>query len=165
MKKCHGYTFSENESKKTTSRKNHLRTVHQSQRIQETFLTNISRRISRSFANFGSKKKLATISRSIDSRENHFLLQLKTPAFGGFLCLRQCIYSSSLFPHLHFQVLGSSHEYHFVHHALPHARTKRSILHLRKLKTDQRVSLEQFSKDREMQGKQQFSLNKKGERK
>ncbi len=38
------------------------------------------------------------------------------------------------------QVLGSPHEFHFVHHALPHARNKRSIPHIRKLKADKRVS-------------------------
>lgn len=33
-------------------------------------------------------------------------------------------------------VIGSEHDYHFVHHALPHARTKRSVLHTRQLKAD-----------------------------
>eukprot|EP00096_Caligus_rogercresseyi_P016593 TRINITY_DN930_c1_g1_i7.p1 TRINITY_DN930_c1_g1~~TRINITY_DN930_c1_g1_i7.p1 ORF type:complete len:720 (-),score=144.75 TRINITY_DN930_c1_g1_i7:1187-3346(-) len=33
-------------------------------------------------------------------------------------------------------VLGSPHEYHFVSHALPHARTKQSVPHIRKLKAD-----------------------------
>ncbi|XP_046641856.1 neuroendocrine convertase 2-like [Daphnia pulicaria] len=33
-------------------------------------------------------------------------------------------------------VIGSDHDYHFVHHALPHARTKRSVLHTRQLKAD-----------------------------
>lgn len=36
-------------------------------------------------------------------------------------------------------VLGSPHEYHFIHHGLPPARTKRSIAHLRKLKADPQV--------------------------
>jgi proprotein convertase subtilisin/kexin type 2 len=36
-------------------------------------------------------------------------------------------------------VLGSKHEYHFIHHALPHARTKRSIRHVRLLKTDPHI--------------------------
>jgi proprotein convertase subtilisin/kexin type 2 len=36
-------------------------------------------------------------------------------------------------------VLGSPHEYHFIHYALPHARTKRSVAHVRKLKADPRV--------------------------
>ena len=39
-----------------------------------------------------------------------------------------------------FQVIGSDHDYHFVHHALPHARTKRSVLHTRQLKADPLVS-------------------------
>src|SRR6185437_9555593 len=38
------------------------------------------------------------------------------------------------------QVLGSSSEFHFVHRALPHARTKRSISHTRQLKSDPQVS-------------------------
>jgi hypothetical protein len=38
------------------------------------------------------------------------------------------------------QVIGSDHDYHFVHHALPHARTKRSVLHTRQLKADPLVS-------------------------
>lgn len=37
-------------------------------------------------------------------------------------------------------ILGSPHEYHFVHNALPHARTKRSVPHIRKLKSDKRVA-------------------------
>ena len=37
-------------------------------------------------------------------------------------------------------LLGSPHEFHFVHHGLPHARSKRSIPHTRKLKTDPQVS-------------------------
>jgi len=36
-------------------------------------------------------------------------------------------------------VLGSKHEYHFIHHALPHARTKRSVRHVRLLKTDPHI--------------------------
>jgi len=36
-------------------------------------------------------------------------------------------------------VLGSPHEFHFVHHGLPHARHKRSLPHTRKLKTDPQV--------------------------
>ena len=39
-----------------------------------------------------------------------------------------------------FQVLGSEEEFHFVHHALPNARSKRSIPHIRKLRSDKRVS-------------------------
>ena len=39
-----------------------------------------------------------------------------------------------------FQVLGSSHEYHFVHHGLPHARKKRSVGHLRLLKADPHIA-------------------------
>jgi len=38
------------------------------------------------------------------------------------------------------QVIGSGHEYHFIQRALPHARTKRSVLHTRQLKTDPSVS-------------------------
>lgn len=37
-------------------------------------------------------------------------------------------------------VLGSASEYHFQHRALPHARTRRSISHSRKLKLDPLVS-------------------------
>jgi len=37
-------------------------------------------------------------------------------------------------------VLGSSHEYHFVHHGLPHARSKRSVGHLRLLKADPHIA-------------------------
>lgn len=33
-------------------------------------------------------------------------------------------------------VLGSPHEYHFIHDALPQARSKRSVIHVRKLKAD-----------------------------
>jgi len=36
-------------------------------------------------------------------------------------------------------VLGSPHEFHFVHHGLPRARPARSIPHTRKLKTDPQV--------------------------
>eukprot|EP00091_Calanus_sinicus_P003002 TRINITY_DN1313_c0_g1_i5.p1 TRINITY_DN1313_c0_g1~~TRINITY_DN1313_c0_g1_i5.p1 ORF type:complete len:687 (-),score=153.81 TRINITY_DN1313_c0_g1_i5:1119-3179(-) len=36
-------------------------------------------------------------------------------------------------------VLGSPHEFHFVHHGLPLARHKRSVPHTRKLKTDPQV--------------------------
>ncbi|XP_042236382.1 neuroendocrine convertase 2-like [Homarus americanus] len=36
-------------------------------------------------------------------------------------------------------VAGSPGEYHFVHNALPHARTKRSVPHTRQLKADSRV--------------------------
>ncbi|KAK2708097.1 neuroendocrine convertase 2-like [Artemia franciscana] len=36
-------------------------------------------------------------------------------------------------------VLGSGDEYHFIHRALPHARTRRSIPHTRKLKSDPKV--------------------------
>ena len=39
-----------------------------------------------------------------------------------------------------FQVLNSQTEYHFVHRALPHARTKRSVPHTRKLNVDPLVS-------------------------
>jgi len=38
-----------------------------------------------------------------------------------------------------FQILGSEHEFHFVHDGLPHARSKRSVRHIRKLKSDHRV--------------------------
>jgi len=38
-------------------------------------------------------------------------------------------------------VLGSSHEFHFVHHGLPHARSKRSVGHLRLLKADPHVAV------------------------
>jgi len=34
------------------------------------------------------------------------------------------------------KVLGSPHEYHFVHHGIPKVRTKRSVIHTRKLKSD-----------------------------
>jgi len=37
------------------------------------------------------------------------------------------------------QLLGSPHEFHFIHHGLPHARNKRSLLHTRKLKSDPMV--------------------------
>jgi len=37
-------------------------------------------------------------------------------------------------------VLGSKNEFHFVHHGLPHARTKRSVGHLRLLKADPQVA-------------------------
>jgi len=37
-------------------------------------------------------------------------------------------------------VLGSNNEFHFVHHGLPHARTKRSVGHLRLLKADPQVA-------------------------
>jgi len=33
-------------------------------------------------------------------------------------------------------VIGSKDDYHFIHRALPHARTKRSVLHTRQLKAD-----------------------------
>ncbi len=36
-------------------------------------------------------------------------------------------------------MLGSDHEFHFVNHGLPHARNKRSVRHIRKLKADKRV--------------------------
>jgi len=36
-------------------------------------------------------------------------------------------------------VLGSDHEFHFVHHGLAHARHKRSVPHARKLKADPQV--------------------------
>lgn len=36
-------------------------------------------------------------------------------------------------------VLGSKNEYHFVHRAVPRARTKRSIPHMRKLRADPQV--------------------------
>ena len=39
-----------------------------------------------------------------------------------------------------FKVLGSNHEYHFIHHGLPHARNKRSVGHLRLLKADPHVA-------------------------
>ena len=42
-----------------------------------------------------------------------------------------------------FQVTGSDSDYHFVHRALPHARTKRSVLHTRQLKADPLVSCPQ----------------------
>ena len=38
-------------------------------------------------------------------------------------------------------VLGSDHEFHFVHHGLAHARHKRSVPHARKLKADPQVSV------------------------
>jgi len=37
-------------------------------------------------------------------------------------------------------VLGSSHEFHFVHHGLPHASKKRSVGHLRLLKADSHIA-------------------------
>lgn len=37
-------------------------------------------------------------------------------------------------------VLGSNHEFHFIHHGLPHARSKRSVGHLRLLKADPLVA-------------------------
>lgn len=36
-------------------------------------------------------------------------------------------------------LLGSDHEFHFIHHGLPHARHKRSVPHSRKLKSDPQV--------------------------
>jgi len=39
-----------------------------------------------------------------------------------------------------FQILGSPNEFHFVHRALPHARSKRSVPHTRRLKVDPLVS-------------------------
>merc|ERR1712088_1228376 len=36
-------------------------------------------------------------------------------------------------------VLGSDHEFHFVHHGIPAARHKRSVPHTRKLKADHEV--------------------------
>jgi hypothetical protein len=39
-----------------------------------------------------------------------------------------------------FQVLGSPNEFHFVHRAMPHARSKRSVPHTRRLKVDPLVS-------------------------
>ena len=36
--------------------------------------------------------------------------------------------------------MGSNNEFHFVHHGLPHARTKRSVGHLRLLKADPQVA-------------------------
>ena len=36
--------------------------------------------------------------------------------------------------------MGSNHEYHFIHHGLPHARNKRSVGHLRLLKADPHVA-------------------------
>ena len=36
--------------------------------------------------------------------------------------------------------MGSNNEFHFVHHGLPHARTKRSVGHLRLLKADPDVA-------------------------
>merc|ERR1719402_967549 len=41
--------------------------------------------------------------------------------------------------HSYGQVLGSGHEFHFVHHGVPHVRNKRSLLHTRKLKSDPMV--------------------------
>ncbi|KMQ86788.1 neuroendocrine convertase 2, partial [Lasius niger] len=38
------------------------------------------------------------------------------------------------------KVLGSQTEYHFVHRALPHVRSKRSVPHTRKLKVDPLVA-------------------------
>ncbi|XKL59417.1 hypothetical protein PGB90_000433 [Kerria lacca] len=40
----------------------------------------------------------------------------------------------------HGPVLGSSNEFHFVHRAIPHARSRRSISHTRKLKSDPLVA-------------------------
>lgn len=40
---------------------------------------------------------------------------------------------------LFFQVLGSDSEFHFAHRALPHARTRRSVPHMRLLKKDPEV--------------------------
>lgn len=34
------------------------------------------------------------------------------------------------------KVLGSNHEFHFIHHGVPNIRTKRSLIHTRKLKLD-----------------------------
>lgn len=39
-----------------------------------------------------------------------------------------------------FQILKSKSEFNFVHRALPHARSKRSVPHMRKLKVDPSVS-------------------------
>lgn len=59
-----------------------------------------------------------------------------------FLSAKILIHSnvSFCFVFLSLQVIGSDHDYHFVHHALPHARTKRSVLHTRQLKADPLVS-------------------------
>ena len=46
-----------------------------------------------------------------------------------------CIYFPSFF-----KVLGSKNEFHFIHHGLPHARSKRSVGHLRLLKADPHVA-------------------------
>jgi len=51
-------------------------------------------------------------------------------------------------------VIGSGHEYHFIQRALPHARTKRSVLHTRQLKTDPSVhsAVQQIGFRREKRG-------------
>lgn len=38
------------------------------------------------------------------------------------------------------QVIGSPREYHFVHRSVPHARTRRSLSHMRSLKSHPEVS-------------------------
>jgi len=38
-------------------------------------------------------------------------------------------------------VMGLKHEYQFIHHALPHARTKRSVRHIRLLKADPHIDV------------------------
>jgi hypothetical protein len=43
------------------------------------------------------------------------------------------------------QILGSPNEFHFLHRALPHARSKRSLPHTRRLKVDPLVSRKIFS--------------------
>lgn len=46
-----------------------------------------------------------------------------------------------------FQVLGSDSEFHFTHRALPHARTRRSVPHMRLLKKDPEVLFPLCSKN------------------
>ena len=50
-------------------------------------------------------------------------------------------FRASILQILIFQVLGAHDEYHFVHYGLPQARSKRSVRHVRMLKSDPHVSL------------------------
>lgn len=67
---------------------------------------------------------------------NSFLVKLKTDQGGEDLAHK--VAKRNGFHNLG-PVLGSSDEYHFVQNALPHARSKRSIPHMRRLKSDPSV--------------------------
>ena len=67
----------------------------------------------------------------------HLSKYLHKPGYNNFKIYTHIFYMTVFAVFL--QVLGSSHEYHFIHYALPHARSKRSVPHIRKLKADKRV--------------------------